>query len=210
MGDGGQTVLTGFQTTKRFLKRFLERGADGHHFTHGLHLRGEAIVGLRELFKGKTRHLRDNVVNGRFDGSRLGAARHVVLQFVEGVAHGKLGGNLGDREASCLGSQSGRTGHARVHFNDDQATVFRIDRKLHVGTTGSHTDLTDHGKRGIAQLQVFLVRQGLSRSHRDGVTRVDTHRVQVFDRANDDAVVVLVTDHFHFDFLPTEKRLFNQ
>ncbi|KAG1248095.1 hypothetical protein G6F65_019806 [Rhizopus arrhizus] len=37
-----QAVDTDFQTTQRLLERFLEGAADGHDFTHGLHLGGQA------------------------------------------------------------------------------------------------------------------------------------------------------------------------
>ncbi|MNS95560.1 hypothetical protein D3C72_1298270 [compost metagenome] len=36
------------------------------------------------------------------------------------------------------------------------------------------------------------------------------HRVQVLDRADDDAVVRRVADHFHLEFLPAQHRLFDQ
>lgn len=39
---------------------------------------------------------------------------------------------------------------------------------------------------------------------------MDTHRVEVFDGANDDAVVFAVADNFHFVFFPAEQGLFNQ
>ncbi len=39
---------------------------------------------------------------------------------------------------------------------------------------------------------------------------MDAHRVQVLDRAHDDAVVRLVADHFHLVFLPANERLFDE
>ena len=36
------------------------------------------------------------------------------------------------------------------------------------------------------------------------------HRIQVFDRTDDDAVVLAVTHHFHFIFFPTQQRFFNK
>ena len=39
---------------------------------------------------------------------------------------------------------------------------------------------------------------------------MNAHRIQIFDRADDDAVVRLVADHLHLVLLPAEKRLFNE
>ncbi|MNE62300.1 hypothetical protein D3C80_1575710 [compost metagenome] len=39
---------------------------------------------------------------------------------------------------------------------------------------------------------------------------MDAHRVDVFNRADDDAVIRLVADDFHFILFPAEDRFFNQ
>ncbi|MNB90569.1 hypothetical protein D3C75_376290 [compost metagenome] len=39
---------------------------------------------------------------------------------------------------------------------------------------------------------------------------MDTHGVEVFDRADDDAVVVFITHHFHLVLFPANQRLVNQ
>ena len=36
------------------------------------------------------------------------------------------------------------------------------------------------------------------------------HRIDIFDRANDDAVVILVTHHLHFELFPAQHRFFQQ
>src|SRR5699024_10060494 len=104
----------------------------------------------------------------------------------------------------------GRAGNTRVHLNDDETTVFRVHSELNVGAAGVDTDLSQNGDRGVAHDLIFLISQRLSRRHGDGVTGVDTHRVEVFNRANDDAVVFAVADNFHFVFFPAEQGLFNQ
>ena len=100
--DRSQAVLARFQSSERLLQRFLESRADSHHLADRLHLRREAVICLRELFKGKARHLGDHVVDRRLKGSRRLAPRNVVVKLIERVAHGKLGGNLGNREPRCL------------------------------------------------------------------------------------------------------------
>ncbi|MCW7293780.1 hypothetical protein [Escherichia coli] len=39
---------------------------------------------------------------------------------------------------------------------------------------------------------------------------MDAHRIKVFDRADDDAVVVFITHHFHLVLFPADQRLINQ
>ncbi len=42
------------------------------------------------------------------------------------------------------------------------------------------------------------------------IAGVDAHRIEVFDGADDDAVVGLVAHDFHFVFLPAEQRFFDE
>ena len=37
-----------------------------------------------------------------------------------------------------------------------------------------------------------------------------THRVKVFNRADDDAVVIAITHHFHFELFPADYGFFKQ
>ena len=39
---------------------------------------------------------------------------------------------------------------------------------------------------------------------------MDAHRIEVLDRANDDAVVIPVTDNLHLKLFPADNRLFKQ
>ena len=39
---------------------------------------------------------------------------------------------------------------------------------------------------------------------------MNTHRIEVLNRADDDAVIRVIADHFHLVLFPAEKRLFNQ
>jgi len=199
-----------FQTAQGFLQGLLEGAADGHDFTHRFHLGGQAGVGFREFLEGEAWQLGHDVVDRRLEGRRGAAAGDVVLQLVEGVTNGQLGGNLGDREAGGLGSQGGRTRNTRVHLDHDHAASVRADTELHVGAAGFHTNFTQHRQRGVAHDLVFLVGQGLRRRHGDRVTGVHAHRVEVLDGANDDAVVLLVADHLHLVFLPADQRFVDQ
>src|SRR5690606_2921713 len=205
-----ETTGADFQPAQGFLQGFLEGTTDGHDFTHGLHLGGQAGVGVGEFLEGETRDLGHNVVDRRLEGGRRATAGDVVRELVEAVTHRQLGGDLGDREASGLGGQRRGTGHPRVHFDHHHAAIDRVDAELYVGATGFHADFTQHRQRGVAHDLVFLVGQGLSRGHGDGVTGMHAHGIEVLDRADDDAVVLLVADHLHLVFLPADQRFVDQ
>jgi hypothetical protein len=185
-----ESVLAGLQAAQRLLQRLLEGAADGHDLAHRLHLGGQSRIGLRELLEIKPRHLGDHIVDGGLERGRRGAAGDLVAQLVQGVADGELGRHLGDRKAGGLGRQRRGTRHARVHLDDDHAPVFGIDGELDVGAAGVDADLAQHGQRGVAHDLVFLVGQRLRRRDGDGVAGVHAHGIEVFDGADDDAVVV--------------------
>lgn len=205
-----QADLAGFQATQGFLQRFLEGAAHRHDFADRLHLRGQACIGLREFFKGKARNFGDHVVDGRLERGRGQATGDFVLQFVQRVTHRQLGGDLGDRKAGGLGRQRRRTRHARIHFDHHHAAGGRADAELHVGAAGIHANLAQHRDRGIAQALIFLVGERLRRRHGDRVAGVHAHRVEVFDRTHDDAVVRGIAHNFHLEFLPAQHRFFHQ
>ena len=209
-GDFVETIDTDFQTTQGLVQRFLQGAADSHHFADGLHLRRQARIGGREFLEGETRHLGDHVVDRRLERGRGLAAGDLVGQFVQRVADGQLGRDLGDRETGRLGGQCRRTRNPRVHLDDDHAAISRADRELYVRTAGIDADLAQHGDRGVAHDLVFTVGQRLRRGDGDRVTGMHAHRVKVLDRADDDAVVRLVADHFHLVFLPAEQAFLDQ
>ena len=63
---------------------------------------------------------------------------------------------------------------------------------------------------GIPHLLIFPVCQRLDRRDGDAITGVDTHRVNVFNGADDDDVVCSVSHHFQFKFLPANDRFFDE
>ena len=90
-----------------------------------LHLRRQAVVRGRELLEREARDLGHHVVDRRLEGGRRRPAGDVVLQLIERVADGELGGDLGDREAGRLGGERRGARDARVHLDDQQAPVLR-------------------------------------------------------------------------------------
>ncbi len=205
-----EAALAGLQAAQRLLQRLLERPADRHHLAHRLHLRGQARVGGGELLEREARDLGDDVVDARLERRRGQAAGDLVLQLVERVADRQLGRDLGDREAGGLRRQRRGTRHPRVHLDHDDAAVAGVDAELHVRAAGVHADLAQHRDRGVAQALVFLVGEGQGRGDGDRVAGVHAHRVEVLDRADDDAVVRRVADHLHLELLPAEHRFLDQ
>ena len=204
-----EAAQAGLQGAQRLLQGFGEAAPDRHGLADRLHGDGQERLGARELLEGEARYLGDHVVDRGLEGGR----RHpgdVVVEFVEGVADRQLGRDLGDREAGRLGRQRGRARHPRVHLDDDQLAVVRVDRELHVGAPGIDPDLAQAGDRGVAHVLEFLVGQGQRRRHGDRIAGVDAHGVEVLDRADDDAVVGAVAHHLHLEFLPAEHRLLDQ
>jgi hypothetical protein len=88
-------LLAGFQRAPGLHQRFLEGAPDGHHLAHRLHLRAQRFVGAGKLFKLPLGNLDHDVIDRRLEAGRR-LARDVVGNLVERVAHGQLGGDLGD------------------------------------------------------------------------------------------------------------------
>ena len=140
---------------------------------------------------------------GRFLGD-------VVLDFVQGVAHRQLSGELGDGESGRFGRQGRRARHAWVHLDHDQAPCLRIHRELAVGSARLHADLPHDADRGVAQALILAIGQGLRGGHGDRIAGVHPHGVEVFDRADDDHVVGVIPHDLHLEFLPAHEGLFDE
>ena len=166
-------------------------------------------IGAVELLEGKARPLDHHVVDGRLEarGRQLG---YVVGDLVERVADGEPGSDLGDREAGGLRSQCGGPRDAGVHLDNQDLPAGRVDGELHVRAAGLDANGAYDGQRLVAKLLVELVRQGLLGRHGHRVAGVNTHRVDVFDRADDHAVVGAVAHHLQLEFAPAQHRLVNE
>jgi hypothetical protein len=205
-----EPVGTGLQAAQRLLQRLLETAPDRHHLAHALHLRGQARIGFGKLLEGEARDLGHHVIDAGLERGRGPTAGDLVLQLVQGVAHGQLRRHLGDRETGRLRRQGTRARDPRIHLDHHQPSVLGIDAELDVRPAGIHPDFAQDRDRGIAHALVFLVGEGLRRRHGDGIPGVHPHRIEVLDRADDDAVVRTVADHLHLELLPTEHALFHQ
>ena len=196
-----------FETTDSLLEGFLVGLADSHDFTHSLHLGAEAVVHAAELFECPASELEHHVVTAR--GVLFEASIAPVRNLVEGKAGSELCRNKSDRETSSLGSKSGGTRGTRVDFDDHHAARLGVMSELDVGTA-NHAD-GFHNLEGIA-LEAFFegLVDGEERGCAEGVTGMHAHRVNVFDEADGNHLVLGVADHFDFEFFPTEDGFFDE
>ena len=67
-----------------------------------------------------------------------------------------------------------------------------------------------HGRFDHGVITSYSIHYTKLYDHRDRIARVHAHGIQVFDRADDNAVVVAVPHDLHFEFLPADDRLFEQ
>ena len=164
---------------------------------------------MRELLEGPARRLDHHVVDGGLEaGWRL--ARDVVGDLVQRVAHGELGGDLGDGKARGLGRERRAAGDARVHLDHHQLVGLGRISELDVGAARLDADRPDDGERGVAQALVLDVGEGLLRSDGDGVAGMDAHRVDVLDGADDHDVVLEVAHDLQLELLPPDDALLKQ
>ena len=121
-------VLAVLERTDRLKKALFEGAADAHDLTGCLHLRGKLIHRSRELIERESRHLRNDIVEGRFEAGR-GIGQ---LDLVEVHADGDLRGNSCDRITAGLTGQCGRSRNTRVDLDNVVLEGMRIQCELTV------------------------------------------------------------------------------
>src|SRR5262249_7374684 len=201
--------LAGFQAANALPQRLFERASDRHHFSDALHLRAERRISAGEFLKCPLRDLRDYVIDRGLE-ARGRLARDVVVDLVEAVADSELRRDLRDREAGRLAGARPRSRDARIHLDDHHAAVRRIDGELNVASAGIDADLPQAGERTVAHHLILAVGERLSGRDSDRIAGVHAHRVEVLDRADDNAVVGEIPHHFELVLLPAERALFHQ
>src|SRR5262249_54283791 len=97
-----------------------------------------------------------------------------------------------------------------IHPDHPQFAALALPRELDVRAAGVDADGANDRDRRVAQLLVLLVRERHLRRDGDGVARVDAHRVEVFDRADDDDVVRAVAHDLELELVPAAERLLDE
>ncbi len=198
-----QSVAADLQGANRFLEGLLVVLSDAHDLAYGPHLGAELVMHALEFLKRPAGELDHHVIPR--GGVAIEGAVAPVRDLVKSHTGSQLRRDQCNGKAGRLGGQSRRAGDTGVHFDDHQAPIPRIDAELDIGAAGIDADLADDLDRGIAQDLVFLVGQGLGRSHGDRIAGVHPHRIEVLDAADDDAVVLAIADHLHLELFPSEQ-----
>ncbi len=173
--------------SQRLEERLGERAADAERLADRAHLAAEHGLRAGELGEVEARRLDRDVVERRLERRRR-LAGDVVRKLVERVADREQRRQLRDREAGRLRRERRRARDARVHLDHAQLAVTRLVRELHVRAARRDADGARARERSLAQPLVLAVRQRLLRRDRPRVAGVHAHRVEVLDRADDDAV----------------------
>ena len=204
-----QTSAILLQGTKRLLQGFLKGSAHGHSLANRLHARGQNAAGALELDKGKARNLNYAVVDGRLKGGRS-CLGDVVGNLVKRVANREQSSHLCNWETSCLGSQRRGAADTRVHLNDNDAAVSWVDRKLNVRTTASNAYTLENSNGVVAEVLELFISERLSWSNGNGVSRVNTHWIEVLDGADNNTVTCGIAHDLHLNLFPAFNGLLYQ
>ena len=204
-----QTSTILLQGTKRLLQSLLKGPAHSHSLADRLHAGGQNTTGALELDKGKARNLDYAVVDRRLKGSRS-CLSDVVGNLIKRIANREQRSHLCNWEASCLGSQRGRTTDARIHLNDDNAAVSWVDRKLNVRAAAGNTYTLENGNGVVAEILELFIGKRLSWSNGNRVSCVDTHWIEVLDGADDNTVTCGIAHDLHLNLFPALNGLLYQ
>ena len=209
MSVSTQTSAILLQGAKRLLQSLLKGSAHSHGLADRLHAGGQNAAGALELDEGKARNLDHAVVDGRLKGSRS-CLGDVVGNLIQRVANRKQRSHLCNGEASCLGSQRRRTTDARVHLNNNDAAVSWVNRKLNVRATAGYAYTLENSDGVVAEILEFFIGKRLSWRNGDGVSRVDTHWIEVLDGADNNTVTCGIAHDLHLNLFPALDGLLYQ
>ena len=205
-----QRVMLGFQRAQGLVERFGKIAANRHNLAHRAHLGVEFVFAMGEFLEGEFGYFGYHVVQGRLEGGWDKPAGDLVGKFVQAIADGELGSDARDGKAGGFRRQRRGARHPRVHLDDYLPSALRVDGELDVGAAGLDADGAQDGERRIAHHLVFFVGERLDGRDGDRIASVHAHGVDVFDAANDDAVVVFIADYFEFVFFPADERFVDE
>ena len=202
-----QTITAIFQAADCLLECLFVGLANAHDFAHSTHLGSQLVLNALKLLESPSCELDHHIV----------AAGHILIQcavlaagdFVQSQAAGQHGGNQRDGETGSLGGQSGRTGGTGIDLDNDNTAADRIVSKLHVGTA-DHFDSFHDLISLTLQFLLHVFGNGEHGGRAEGVTGVNSQRIDVLDEADGDHVVLGIADHFQLQLFPAENGLFHQ
>src|SRR6185437_4656365 len=186
-----QTYRIILQALTGLLYGLSKTSSNGHYLADAFHLQAKRIVGALELIEIPARYLDDNIVLYGLEISG-GSAGDLVLQLIQRIPDGQFGGDLGDRITRRLRREGRAPADTGVDLDGDDLFRLRIQGELYVTTTGEITQIPHHHDGGIAHQLKSGVAERHCRRYGDRVSRMDAHRIEIFDRADDDDVIVRI------------------
>ena len=200
-----KTVASCFQASDCFLEGFFISFSDAHNFAYSAHLCAKLIFYTFEFFKCPACKFNYYVIPVRnvFIKSSVFSTWN-VFQRKSGCKHCRYKGN---REAGCFRCKGRGAGSTRVDFNDNDTVCYRVMGKLYVCTADYLYRFYDFICLLLKTFLAFL-RDSKHWCGTEGVSCMYTERIDIFDKADSDHVVVCVTDNFQLKFFPAENRFF--
>ena len=202
-----KAVSPGLQTADGFLEGFFKVLSNAHDLADCPHLGTQLILYTFEFFKSPACKLDDHIIPVRniFVQRSVFAAGN-VRKPEAGRQHG---GNESDGEAGGLAGQCRGSGGPGIDLDDDIAIADRIMSPLYIGPAD---DLDGFNDLVGFFLQTFLhlFRYGQHGSRTERISCVHAHRIDVFDKADRDHVVVCIPDDFQLQLFPAKDGLLYQ
>ena len=197
---GHQAVYMLLQGTDCFHKSTLKVMADTHNLTSSFHLSGKGSLSCDKFIKWKSRNLNDTVVKHRLE-TCVCFSSDGIRDLIQCISKCDLRCNLRDRVTSCLTCKCRGTAYTRVNLDNTVFEAVWFQCVLNVTSTCDSKLCDNVQGRGTEHLVLF-VPKSLGRSNYDGVSCVDTNRVNVLHVADSDAVSCTVTHYLILDFFP--------
>mmetsp|Transcript_59704 Transcript_59704/g.176908 ORF Transcript_59704/g.176908 Transcript_59704/m.176908 type:complete len:576 (+) Transcript_59704:1946-3673(+) len=203
-----QSVECRIDHTARLLHHLLEGTSDRHDLADRKHRRSELVGDVLKFLEIPSGHLEDAVVQRGFE-ARSGRLGDAILDADEILAQAQFGGDVREGVASSLGRQGGRTGQTGIHLNDAILLTLGMQSVLNVALP-HNAQVTHHLDGRLSEHEIFPIRESLGGRHHDGISRVDTQRVEILHVAHRDAIVGGITDYLVLQFLPSPQILIDE
>ncbi len=174
--------------------------ADAHDLSCGLHLGSQCTLCRNKFVKGKPWQLDNTVIQRRFK-TGVGLARNGIFDLIQRIAKGNFSRHFCDGISRCLAGKRGRTADPGIDFDHTVFKTGRMQCELYI-TPSCNFQLTDNIQRRAAQHLIFFISQRLRGCYDDTVSRMYTHRVDIFHITYGNAVTGTVPHDLILDLFP--------
>ena len=204
-----ETIHADVKRAHSLLQSFGKSPTQRHHLADGFHLRAKRRIGPGEFLEIPARNLDRHIIKRRLKaGRRLGG--DVIRNLIQRQANSQQRGDLGNRKTGRLAGQGRRTRNARVHLDDINVALVRMNGELDIGAAGGDAHAVENQPRHIPQPLNLLVSQGLRGGNSDAVARMHAHWIQILNRADDDEIAFGIAHQLKLIFLPAQQTLIDQ